>query len=133
LVPVIAFLAKEAVAAAASHYTGGATDFLSVGRSARNVGKYLGSKFAIKNRVGKSVGAAATEQFTVRRFVSKKQLKELKKMELNLILLLEMAYLLRHEILIQRIRHKLGDVQVLIPHRFKLILTQQQFPVVQKV
>lgn len=79
-IPVVVFLGKEALAAAASHYTGGLTDFLSVGRSARNVGKYLAKKFRGSGEDRhRSLGAAASDQFTVRRFVSKKEMKQLKK------------------------------------------------------
>jgi RHS repeat-associated protein len=46
LVPVAIFLVKEAAAEVASHYTGGASDFLSVRRSAQNVGGFALTKIA---------------------------------------------------------------------------------------
>ena len=46
LVPVAIFLLKEAAAEVASHYTGGASDFLSVRRSAQNVGGFALKKMA---------------------------------------------------------------------------------------
>ncbi len=46
LIPIGIFLLKEAAAEVASHYTGGASDFLSVRRSAQNVGGFAMKKVA---------------------------------------------------------------------------------------
>ena len=64
LVPVAIFLLKEAAAEVASHYTGGASDFLSVRRSAQKVGGFALTKIA--SAAAETVEKAATVKVAAR-------------------------------------------------------------------